>query len=352
MSHVGTGLMKVRINSILAVMAAFLIAIPNINWAIYLPLVVLFIASQLRSIRFRAYVLLGALFLVLAISMMLEPRSTKYSIFFIVIFVFYLLLADRYMGDNNFRIIFLRYASGFISVAIFLGYLGLPEYLYQSRPEFENYIFGILRQRGLYSEPAYLGYWSALLFFLAYKQKLTFFMWLFASHLILSASTGSLGFLILLFISSLQKFSVKQLIFATVFPSLLVYFFWDFASSKLVSASFENRLFNAQFAYGYISQFFPAPMGLGPIFYHDEAIGITSFFLLATKAFGIFTIPIMIFLAFRARPTLGILPLSFVAIAVGNFWETPILFFMILLMIRNHQSRTNFKNIRKPALAS
>jgi hypothetical protein len=351
---VGTGLLRIKINSLLAVMAALLIATPNINWAIYLPLVALFIfiSSASRSISFRAYVLLGALFLVLAISMMIEPRSIKYSIFFIVMLVFYLLLSDRYVRNNDFRIIFLRYASGFISGAVILGYLGLPESLYQSRPEFENYMFGILRQRGLYSEPAYLGYWSALLFFLAYNQKLTSCMCLFASHFILSASTGSLGFLILLFVSSLQKFSVKKLMFITVFLFFLVYFFWDLASSKLVSASVEDRLFNAQFAYGHISQLLPAPMGFGPIFYRGAEIGITSFFLLATKAFGIFLIPIMIFLVFKARPTLGILPLAFVALAVGNFWETPILFFMISLMLRKHQVRGSSKNNRKLPLAS
>ena len=333
-------------------MAAFLIATPNINWAIYLPLIALFIVPVLRSISLRAYGFLGALSLVLAISMMLEPRTTKYSIFFIVIFLFYLLLADKYMRDNNFRIFFLRYASGFISAAIILGYFGLPEYLYQSRPEFENYIFGILRQRGLHSEPAYLGYWSALLFLLAYKQKLTFCSLLFASHVMLSASVGSFGFLILLFISNLQTLSVKQLVFATVFVSLIVYFFWDFASAKLVSASFDNRLFNARLAYEHISQDFFAPMGFGPIFYRGTEIGITSFFLLATKAFGIFVIPIMIFLLFRARPALGILPLTLVSLAVGNFWETPILFFMVLLLIRPYQLRGGFKNSRKSALAS
>lgn len=324
-------------------MAAVLIATPNINWAIYLPLVVLFIAFSVRSVPLKAYVFLGALFFVLAISMAVEPRSIKYSLFFIVVFAFYFLLVFKCMGSKNFRKTFLRYASGFISVAIFLGYLGLPESFYQSRPEFENYILGILRQRGLYSEPAYLGYWSALLVFLAYKQKQHFCMWLFSSHLILSASTGSLGFLILLFFSSAKKLNARQLIFVTVVLSILVYFFWDIAASKIASASFENRMFNAQFAYVRISQFFPIPMGFGPVFYQGGEVGITSFFLLMVKALGGFAIPVLMFVIYRALPVLGILPLAFIVIAVGNFWETPILFFMISLLLRDHHTRSSFK---------
>lgn len=294
---------------------------------------------------------LTVLLLAIVVSVIYEPRSTKYSVFFVAILVFYIILSDWYMRDEKFRIIFLRSASVFISGAIILGYVGMPESLYQSRPEFENYIFGILRQRGLYSEPAYLGYWSALLFFMAYRQKLIFCVYLFAGHLILSASTGALAFLILLFISTVSQLNVKQFIFATSFIFLWVYFFWDIAANKLGSRSFEYRLANFQSTYDFILQEFPAPMGFGPIFYFDTEIGITSFLLLATKAVGIFVIPFLIFLAFRARPVLGILPMAFLALAVGNFWETPILFFMISLMIRMHHVRGKFKNNRELALA-
>lgn len=327
--------MKINLNSFLGVMAGILIATPNITWAVYLPLAILFIviSTIATNIKTHSLIILGGLIATIFISTIFEPRSTKYSLFFLLILIFYINLASLYLKNQNFSLYFLWSASLSLVATVIIGLVGLPDSLLQSRPEFDSYLFGVLRQRGLYTEPAYLGYWSALLFVLAYQKDLTLCMCLFALCFVLASSTGAMMFLILLALSQSRKFTILQIAFLIILLAIMVYSFWDIAVSKLISISYENRLANFATSYQFVTEEFPRPMGFGPIFVGNNEIGVTSFALLALKALGVFLIPFSIYVLIHVRSFLSILPLSFVIAAVGNFWEMPILFFLLAIVM-------------------
>lgn len=322
--------MRIKHHQLAGVLAVILAMTPNITWAIYLPVMLAFCiyAMYLKGISaFRVMnlaVLLGAL-LMISLHM---PDTTRYNLLFFLIVLFSLVFSDL-AEDPRFLRFVLDFGSYFILVTIFVGVLLPLGPMLQSRPDFDQHLLGFLRQRGLYSEPGLLGYWSAWLAYLSLVAKRYRSFVLYSLALFFASSAGAFLFFAALLITRIQNLSLKDVSLLGAFVAIV----FGYLSEQIVAkfsmadtASLMNRLENAELTLYFIRQTFPYPAGFGPVFLDGIEFGVTSFLLLVPKSLGllaIFALPLIWRL--RSAP-LTIFPILLISAVVGNFWETPILF--------------------------
>jgi len=199
----------------------------------------------------------------------------------------------------------------------------------QTRPDFLGSSF--YRVRLFFTEPSYLGYWSALFLLLSYINKLKFATLSFTFFLIISSSTGAFAFFALLtFFYIFDKKEVpklKVLGFLSVAIFCFLYFNLEQIQSKisLESLSLLHRLDNFNFVLNYVIDSFPYPKGFGPIDNNGTPVGILNFNILLIKGLGVFAL----LLFFDLCKTPFVIPAYLLlSTMVGAFWEVPLLFLM------------------------
>lgn len=342
--------MKVKHKYIVGSLALIVIMMPNLTWWFIIPTIVVFLFYALFLVKItaaRASVLI-VLFTFLAITAAVLPETTKYNLFFILICAFSLWFLDLVQDPDVLKFV-LSFGAWVLVASILVSYfLPVGEFL-QSRPEFDSYLYGIFRQRGMYSEPANLGYWSALLAFLSYTNQYYRAFIIYIVTLVLSASAGALVFFSLLIFMQLRHFRFKDRIVLIAMGTVIFYLLGDQIRAKFSisdSISFANRLNNLELTLEYIWLRFPMPSGFGPIYDNSLEVGVTSFILLVVKAFGIFTMFFLpILWRFRSFP-LALIPIVFLSSAIGNFWEAPILILLFGLAFNNWYKSKSF-SVRK-----
>lgn len=275
----------------------------NLVYYLYWPL--LFIQTLYKKLRHkRIWILLVAFTL---ITIAINPLTAKYGFVFLLFSLFRLKFPEIY--SSNFFL--------FLIVASCVLIEFVPENLLFNPLDTG---FRVYRFKAFFSEPAYLGYWSA---FAGYESLVSRKYWkatIFISLLFFSTSVGAF---IYFFLSVISNGSRKINLIGILILILSISIFQDQFFSKISTDSLSRlyRMQNFFLTWEYISDNFGIPRGFGPITINNDEIGITSG-LLYVKAFGVLIIPLLIIIRFKI---IRFIAASFLFIIVGNFWETPLL---------------------------
>lgn len=331
--------MRSRHVGVLGGVTASVLLSPNILWEIYIPALVLLggvLVGVARWTKKDVVLHCGALVCMVAISV-LAPSSVKYNVFFYWLVLLYHAVAKLWKY-KSYRRGFVVWGAAFLLVGIVIESSGYAEGWLHTRPTFDQHLLsGILRQRGLFTEPAHLGYWAALLSILAWLERNGWAVAMGFAALVLSASAGAILFFVALVIVQMRNMSNMMRVGGGIAIVLLIAVMWPIIEAKigLESASLSARLMNAKEAIDYITTHFPNPDGFGPMRIDGMEFGITSFLLMVPKALGIFSVLVLsVVWSWRRRP-ITLLPAMVIAAAVGNYWETPILFYLFLIPFFN-----------------
>lgn len=321
--------MQVKLYRIAGILFLFASLAPNLNWLIYIPILAVFsiFGIALAGIKRAQIITLLSFFSLLAMLSLLFPTSAKYNFLFGLVALSSLSFVEL-SQKRDFIEFVLHCGSYFLLFAVVIeALLPIGQFLW-SRPEFDQHTLGFLRQRGLFSEPANLGYWAAWLGYLCHVLKLNRPLFLYVFLLFLSASTGAFLFFALLLLLEARKINFRLLSILSVFAFLTVTYVWEQILLKLSweqSISLRDRIENLVFTLDYIQSRFPYPSGFGPIERWGVEIGILSFVLLLIKAFGALIVVFAPLLLRLFRRPITLIPVLFIFGAIGNFWETPLL---------------------------
>ena len=340
--------MRIKHYQLAGVLMLFLAMMPNITWALYLPVMLAFIVYAMYMTKIsssRMYILMPLLGVILLLSIFI-PNTARYNMLFFLIVLFSLAFSDL-IKDSRFLNFFLDFGSYFILLTILVGAVLPVGPILQSRPDFDLHLLGFLRQRGIYSEPSNLGYWSAWLAYLSLINGRSRSLVFYFVALFLASSAGGFLFFVALLLTHIQKLKARDVFILAIFAAIVFFYLFDQIVGKLSladTASLMLRLENVKLTLDFIQHQFPYPAGFGPMLLQGEEVGVTSFILLLPKAWGvmvIFGLPLVWKL--RAEP-LTILPLLLISAAIGNFWESPIMIVLFYFLLNNRTRRPLFRS--------
>lgn len=275
----------------------------NLVYYLYWPF--LFIQTLFKKLRHkRTWNLLVAFTL---ITIVINPLTAKYGFVFLLFTLFRLKFPKIY--TSNF-FLFLILTSCILIEFVPKNLLFNPL----------DSGFRLLRYKAFFTEPAYLGYWSA---FAGYESLVSRKYWKAAIFISLLFFSTSVGAFIYFFLSLIANKSRKIHLFAILFLILSLLIFQDQFFSKISDDSLSRvyRIQNFLLAWEYVLDNFGIPKGFGPIVINSDEIGVMSG-LLYIKAFGVLIIPLIIIIRFKVTRFIAA---SFIFLMVGNFWETPLL---------------------------
>ena len=324
--------MKIKKDSIFGILTSITFLFPNLIWLIYIPFLAVFVTSSF-FLYLNNSILNNSITISLLVSLtfLFEPSSTKYGILFIVNFVCSLVFTYA-MQKSEFRIFFLKSAAFFLVLSFVITFLFNPTFLYQTRSDYFFNQDTIFRQRNFFSEPAFLGYWAALLCLISIRYNFRFLRNIFVVFFLLSTSVGALFYLSSGLALLQRKFNLRKLIIFIIFASLIIIVFRERIAIKFQSNSFDNRLFNAELTFRYIKNYFPIPKGFGPMIFPNIEIGVLSFILLLLKSLGgLILIPIVLNFKRIVNYNIFLLPAIVISCSIVNFWEAPIVLSYIYL---------------------
>lgn len=201
--------------------------------------------------------------------------------------------------------------------------------LQNDRIETYNVFF---RVRLFFTEPAYLGYWSATLCFLSYQRNKNYLSVGFLFFLFISTSTGAYVYAFLLFSCYYIKITNKKaflyIFIIFTFSAVIYYVNAEQIQSKLStdSMSFLQRFDNFLTSISYIKEQEYLPSSFSPMLIGSESIGFLNFNLLLFKALSFFSLLCFYRIIKFSRL---LLPYLFMSFMVGSYWETPLLFLLV-----------------------
>lgn len=313
--------------------AALLIATPNISWLLYLPALILWLFCIFLVRPRHDLVIMGSMYVgFFCVPMyLIDPSTLPYNALFFTCLLFAIETfgpkADDFVHEGMIR----------SAPYVLFGATLLPMFLpfgsiLQSRPEGVQLIGEILRQRGFYSEPGFLGHWAALFLWLNLLRGRSCQVFVSAVVLVLSASAGAMSFLFLLLAVAGTRLSSRQLAFSLLLIAALLFAFYDQILLKIMSGSMLHRLGNFVQTFDFLMSHSFLPMGFGPIHTSVGAIGVLSFVLVLLKAFGFFVLPLIAWLFLKIGIGIRLLALLMPWFLLGNYWETPVLALPLLFM--------------------
>lgn len=276
----------------------------NLAFYIFWPLVTLQAVVK-KTIR-HPRVFFTLLFFTIGITV-LNPSSAKYGLAFMAFVLFRLKLnrPERYS-----RLAILMILSCLLIEIFPRDLLFNPD----------NVGFRFWRYKAFFTEPAYLGYWSAYLAYELWRLNKFKQAFVFLVLLIMSSSVGAFLYFGLNFLYS----GSKRVGILGVFLSIALFLLFKEQALAKAGADSLSRIYridNFLLTFRSIIESIGAPQGFGPLIIENKEVGVMSG-LLFVKAFGFLLLPLYFILPHRLfRPIQAI----FLFFMVGNFWETPFL---------------------------
>lgn len=317
----------------LGVSAALLIATPNVTWVLYLPSLLLWLLCAYLQKPRHDLAILGSMYLgaFCVPTYFLDPATLPYNALFFSCLLFALLTFGPQADDVLYEEM-IRSAPYILLFATLLPMVVPVGSLLQSRPEGVQLIDGLLRQRGLYSEPGFLGHWATLFLYLNLRRGRTWQVLMSMAVLGLSASAGAMLFLLLLVAATGLRVTKRQLVMALLISAGLIALFFDQIMVKLSSGSMVDRVSNFAQTIDFLHAHNFVPLGFGPMNIDGAPVGVLSFGLGLLKAMGWLALPMIAWIFWRVGFGFKLLAILVPWIFLGNYWETPVLVLPLLFL--------------------
>lgn len=240
-------------------------------------------------------------------TVLINPASAKYGFAFLLFILFRLKFSNIYA--HNLFLISIIFSCLLIEF--------VPRYLLFNPLDIG---FKTFRYKAFFTEPAYLGYWSAFAAYESLKLRKFKKSVIYLGLLVLSSSVGAF---IYFFLTLLTRSSKRYILIAILFGILIFFFFENQIISKISSDSYSMifRIENLTLAWESIIKNYGVPQGFGPLNVKTDQIGIMSG-LLFFKAYGLLLLPLVFLIRFKV---IRFIPALFLFLMVGNYWETPLL---------------------------
>lgn len=217
--------------------------------------------------------------------------------------------------------------------------------LYSVRPWYNEYmIFGVLRQKAVFVEPAGFGFFGLLLLYISIVYRYVGGIILSSAIVILSASTSAVICACLLFMAyfnHLHKFTIRFLLLMIIPLSLV---FYPIVLSKISSDSLSwiQRYNNFYLYLSFIQNSFPFANGFQRVVIDQTEIGSLSYLNFVFYTFGAAALLLFApYLPLLRDPLKSVL-FIFMVVALGVCYEYPFLIIGILMVINRRKNVSRF----------
>lgn len=337
--------MKISKSYLLLLVACFTIFMPNLDRNIWLYLLTLSLSIFLlfNKINQTELIYISVFFIIVISPHIFGIEGLKYSSFFLANCFLYWSLTKYLISSRALTIKFIELSSLILPLTLLIGLAIEYQIITVPLQNSENYysIDFFKRSKALFSEPAFLGYWSSFLIFLSIKHQKHIHAIVFSGLLFISFSVGAFFYALLLFNIFFKIKSIK--VYIIIILSLFAFVFLGFKDQtllKISSASASLRFENVIFLYQEILKNFFIPYGAAPFKVTGtlETFSSLSFIMILAKVISPFALLISSVLIFYKLGIKKIFPLIFIMLMSGNYWETPILLNLFLFLRDNNKT--------------